>query len=329
MIYVDKSSTKIKSYETFYSSVTYEDDFKKISREVIDGLKGFINTQFHNQHLKNQINYSASFPTTSEKCNIVINLITNNEPIISVVADSVNYHEDSGLNKFIWERRHVIKNKNMVGICNNNDIAIIKTNEGFSVPQITITQSAIKALRQYAEVLKNEELRKETQKVQIEKNQKMLQRQFETLGDRAMRWDSLKLKYQKKMPDGSFFDWAGYSDEITSEKKETGEFQVECMQNTLKSQVACETISANDKRTYIDWFRAPNSSRWIDKRTDLSIGLFMMCIDVNDMTDAEYNEFWPKRYQYNNYTFEGKYVQRLKFLEKENARKSCWDCTLF
>jgi len=320
------NETTIQSYKTIYSSVTRVEDDKEIAKDVIGGLKAFIYTNINDNSLQRQINYAASYPIAADKCNIAIQIIDSNSPVILVVEDSANYHEKSKLYKFYWEREHVIKNQNLLANWNERQIKMIGTSAGITIAQITITETAMQSLKNCAQLLTAEK-----------RKQEIVARQNESEIDRLTRWHKDASKYSSRIDGKPHFDQDGYEAQIRNEKIVTGEYQIEQWQiKLLKKLIANDTIMDNEKEEYIDWYRHRpyGESKWI-KREGAATVLFILLVHVNNLTDEEYQTHWRTRggalhscSLFNRYF--GDIHSMFRKMEEEDVRKPYCDCcTLF
>lgn len=108
---------------------------------------------------RSRINQIKGYSLTSGKCQAAIDLIEENAPLIQVVEDKENHHEESGLNLFVWEKIKYIGAEQTIALADDDDVVALKKRGAMPYPCIDVSQSAYNAMKRYVQVLKDQESR--------------------------------------------------------------------------------------------------------------------------------------------------------------------------
>lgn len=129
-----------------YRSVTLENDEKKIAADVISNVANFVMNQVNDYDARRALSQLKAMPLCLEQCELVNKLIEDH-PGIMVVENEVNYHEESGLYKFCWERTLNINSSDTLALIGEEGIAALRQQGKVSLELLTITNTANNALK--------------------------------------------------------------------------------------------------------------------------------------------------------------------------------------
>jgi len=137
-----------------YEHVTATNDDAEITANVIKGVAEFMLKSTSDYNAVAVFNQLKARPITHEKCTIVRKLI-DELPMISVVPSEVNYHQQSGLYKFYWERSLRLDDEELIGLIGEEGVEALRgKTTSMTIDLLTISQSASDALNRYTEKLR-------------------------------------------------------------------------------------------------------------------------------------------------------------------------------
>lgn len=103
-----------------------------------------------------ELNRLQARPLTSSKCNEVIRIIRD-ASCIEVVPNERNYHEASGLIKFVWERARIVTTDTVLLQQEGRGLSALGARSHEAGLNITISKSAWDAMQRHARALEQQE----------------------------------------------------------------------------------------------------------------------------------------------------------------------------
>jgi hypothetical protein len=122
---------------------------------IIDLVKVLLKYTDDSTEIRN-LNNMKAYPINSSKCNEAIRLISR-ASCIEVVPSQENYHAESGLYKFVWERAQIVMTDAVLAHQQGDSLSLMRARSHEAGLRITISQGAWDAMRRHVNDLKRQE----------------------------------------------------------------------------------------------------------------------------------------------------------------------------
>lgn len=122
---------------------------------IIDLVKVLLKYTDDSTAIRNLNNLKA-YPIDSSKCNKAIELISS-ASYIEVVPSRENYHAESGLYKFVWERAQIVMTDAVLAHRQGDSLSALRARSHEAGLRITISQGAWDAMQRHTIDLERQE----------------------------------------------------------------------------------------------------------------------------------------------------------------------------